>query len=143
MVQHIQPFLAIPPVAVHLAVDVLVVQLRRSSLCCRSDKFQLLVLTAGMRGWLFWALAHRYRAGSRVHRDTAPILRCIYWRLLTETFFKSSVRTTTTTSKRFHPSVAPLCETSAVDVGRRTRCRRRHRKCPPPEGATPPFHVAA
>ena len=42
-----------------------------TSLWCRSDKFQLSVLTAGMRGRL-----HGYRAGSRVHRDTAPTIRC-------------------------------------------------------------------
>ena len=49
---HGPAFSAVPrdSPAVHLAVDVPVVQLQRSSLCCHSDKFQLLVLTAGMRG---------------------------------------------------------------------------------------------
>ena len=53
MVQNTQPILAILSVAVHLAVDVPVVQLQRSSLCCRSD---MLVLAAGVRGCLFRAL---------------------------------------------------------------------------------------
>ena len=36
--------------------------------------------------------------GGRVHKDTAPTIRCIYWRLSTKTFVKSSIRTTTTTT---------------------------------------------
>ena len=91
MVQNMLPILAILPFAVHLAVDVPVVQLQRSSLCCRRDKFQLLVLTAGMRGCLFRALYTGTGPGSRVHRDTAPIIRCICWGLSTKTFVKSSL----------------------------------------------------
>ena len=47
MVQTMQLILAIPPVAVHVVVDVPVVQLHGLLLCCRSDNFQLLVSTAG------------------------------------------------------------------------------------------------
>ena len=48
-----------------------------TSLCSCSDEIQLLVLTAGLWGLIFWGPVHRYRAGSSVHRDTAPIIRCI------------------------------------------------------------------
>ena len=36
-------------------------------------------------GWIFWGPVHRYRAGGRVHRDTAPIIRCIQERAWTDT----------------------------------------------------------
>ena len=28
-------------------------------------------------GWIFLGPVHRYRAGGRIHRDTAPIIRCL------------------------------------------------------------------
>ena len=50
-----------------------------TSLWCRSDKFQLSVLTAGMRGRFFRALHTGAGPGvvSTGHRDTASMIRCI------------------------------------------------------------------
>ena len=55
-----------------------------TSLWCRSDKFQLSVLTAGMRGRFFRALHTGAGPGGHVHRDTAPIIVCICLALSTE-----------------------------------------------------------
>ena len=71
-------------------------------------------------------------------------IRCMFMRSYRQRHVRYSiVRTTTTTTH--HPSRFPqrllflrsfrkqLC---AVSHGCRQRCRRRHRQCPPPEGAT-------
>ena len=49
-----------------------------------------------MRSGFFRALYIGSGEGSRVHWDTAPIIRCIYWRARINSCVKSSVRTTTT-----------------------------------------------
>ena len=63
---------------------------------------------------MFLGPVHRYRAGGRVHRDTAPTIRCIHWRLSTKTFVKSSVRTTTTTSVAILAEVGTVCRGSGL-----------------------------
>ena len=47
--------------------------------------------------FFFLGPVHRYRAGGRVHRDTVPIVRCIYCWVWKNTLVKLHVRTTTTT----------------------------------------------
>ena len=61
---------------------------------------------------------HRYRAGGRVHRDTAPIIRCMRWRLSTKTFVIHPVRTTTTTPHHTTPGLG--CSASWIVCTRRT-----------------------
>ena len=80
---------------------------------CRWSRQCSLVLRRGQlifsmmsSGYFFKGPAHRCRAGGRVHRDTAPIIRCIYWRVSTKTCVKSSVRTTTTTTRSSSSCVA-------------------------------------
>ena len=65
-----------------VAVQTVLAVWRWTSLCCRSDKFQLLVLKAGMRG--------------RVHRDTVPIIRCTVRSYRQRHVRCTGVRTTTT-----------------------------------------------
>ena len=44
--------------------------------------------------WGFFISLHTGTGpGGRVHRDTAPIIRCIYWRAMRNSCVKSSVRT--------------------------------------------------
>ena len=45
------------------------------------------------------------QARGRVHRATAAIIRCNYWRLSTNTFVQSSVCTTTTTTTKAQPGL--------------------------------------
>ena len=67
------------------------------------------VVLAALRGGVglklfFRALYTGTGPGGRVHRDTATIIRCIYWRVSTKTCVKSSVRTTTTTTHHHTPN---------------------------------------
>ena len=66
------------------------------------------------QGLIFWGHVHMYRAGGRVHRDTAPITRCIHWRSWINMVVKSRVRTTTTTSTTTTttPPLSPLLSSS-------------------------------
>ena len=77
-----------------------------------------------------------------------PQLGATFWRVSTKTCVKSSVRTTTTTTRlhlvqgcQVHSVVTWLCLLALaggfVVDGCSRRCRRRHGMCPPPEGATP------
>ena len=50
----------------------------------------------------FKALCTGTGPGAVFHRDTAPIIRCIYWRARRNSCVKSSVRTTTTTTTTPH-----------------------------------------
>ena len=88
------------------------------------------------------------RAGSRVHRDTTPGIRCrTVWR------HGETRRHNRPPPPQPPPEVALLfgvdrqvdqvaCTSGWSDDGW-TRRRRRHRWCPPLERATPLFHVAA
>ena len=96
------------PVVVHVVVDVPVVQLQRvpQVMVQFGSSAGAVLRGESDHGWddLRWGIFFE----GPVHRDTAPTIRCMRWRVSTETCVIHLVRTTTTTTHTRPVKGAPV-----------------------------------